>query len=439
MLAILTTHPIQYQVPLWQMLARQTSIPFEVWYLSDHATKQSRDREFGQTFSWDIGMLEDHPHRFLQTAPGASPNKFWRCRISESLPDLFRKRNVSALWINGWQVAAYWQAAWAAKRAGVKVWLRGESNNLEAETLKTENLKGESRKKVARHLLKQAGKKFLLDQLFQRVDHFLCIGTANSELYRSYGVPEAKLHMALYAVDNDRFRRQAEAIRGQRTEIRSQWGIPEDAFCVLFCGKFIPKKRPMDLVRAASLLITENSITNPPKDGFAVANNRPLHLLFVGSGELGQELREASHVVFDAEADRMTEVGDQRSEKGNPSSDFGHLTSGTKPTASFAGFLNQTEISRAYVAADCLVLPSDYSETWGLVVNEAMASGLPCIISDHCGCAWELANLPGNLAYPCGDTSALRDRILSLGRSDKLASKPPSMEAVCAVAESLWI
>src|SRR5205823_4093962 len=80
----------------------------------------------------------------------------------------------------------------------------------------------------------------------------------------------------------------------------------------------------------------------------------------------------------------------------------------TKPNASFVGFLNQSEISRAYVAADCLVLPSDAKETWGLVVNEAMASGLPCIVSDACGCAEDLiAPIRRDLCYPVGDLVAL--------------------------------
>ena len=55
----------------------------------------------------------------------------------------------------------------------------------------------------------------------------------------------------------------------------------------------------------------------------------------------------------------------------------------------FAGFLNQGEIATAYAAADVLVLPSDWGETWGLVVNEAMACGLPAILSNACGCAPE--------------------------------------------------
>ena len=74
----------------------------------------------------------------------------------------------------------------------------------------------------------------------------------------------------------------------------------------------------------------------------------------------------------------------------------------------FVGFLNQTEITRAYAAVDCLVLPSDYGETWGLVVNEAMACGLPVIVSDRVGCAPDLVEegLTGAV-YPCGDINAL--------------------------------
>ena len=78
------------------------------------------------------------------------------------------------------------------------------------------------------------------------------------------------------------------------------------------------------------------------------------------------------------------------------------------PNASFVGFLNQSEISRAYVAADCLVLPSNATETWGLVVNEAMASGLPCIVSNTCGCAEDLVEpIRPDLCYPVGDIIAL--------------------------------
>jgi glycosyltransferase involved in cell wall biosynthesis len=75
---------------------------------------------------------------------------------------------------------------------------------------------------------------------------------------------------------------------------------------------------------------------------------------------------------------------------------------------SFTGFLNQSQIVAAYAAADALVLPSDGGETWGLVVNEAMACGLPCFVSDQVGCSPDLIipNQTGAL-FPLGDYKAL--------------------------------
>src|SRR5206468_2285855 len=64
----------------------------------------------------------------------------------------------------------------------------------------------------------------------------------------------------------------------------------------------------------------------------------------------------------------------------------------------FTGFLNQSEIVQAYLAADALVLPSDGEETWGLVVNEAMSCGRPCIVSDCVGCGPDLV-APGTTGF----------------------------------------
>jgi glycosyltransferase involved in cell wall biosynthesis len=77
----------------------------------------------------------------------------------------------------------------------------------------------------------------------------------------------------------------------------------------------------------------------------------------------------------------------------------------------FAGFKNQTELPAVYAAADCFVLPSTI-ETWGLVVNEAMASGLPAIVTEACGCAPDLvANGETGYVYPAGDAPQLWDRL----------------------------
>jgi glycosyltransferase involved in cell wall biosynthesis len=392
MLAVLTTHPIQYQVPLWQELARDGRVPFEVWYLTDHGTRWSRDREFGRTFKWDLDTLSGYPYTFLDVQKGASPNSFWMCRLRERLRDRLKGTGALALWIQGWQVGAYWQAVREAKTAGIELWLRAESNNL-----------------GPRSWLMSVQRSLKNRWFFRHVDRFFYIGEANRQLYEEFGVEEDKLYPARYAVDNGRFALQAASLRLKRNELRQQWGIPDDAFCVLFCGKFIPKKRPLDLIAAARILIRNNERPQP-------------HLLFVGSGVLGCEIRRSCKVVFDAEAAVLSLPNDD-----------------TKPgvilpRASFAGFLNQTEISKAYVAADCLVLPSDYSETWGLVVNEALASGLPCLVSRACGCAGELA---GNGAFDLGNINELANKLTRFAREGCEVIAPPMItETVNSIARA---
>ncbi len=383
MLTILTTHPIQYQVPLWQALARDGRVPFEVWYLSDHGSRVSHDAEFGTRFAWDLDMLSGYPHHFLKVPEGSTPTDFWNCRVVESLTERMKASGTRVLWIQGWQVAAYWQAVQAAHQAGVQVWLRGESNDL-APTAAWKNII----------------KRVLLGWLFKRVNRFLCIGTGNRRLYAKYGVTPERLLSAPYCVDNERFQKQASALMPRRQELRKNWGVADDALCVLFCGKFIPKKRPLDLVQAASRLLNSHPHSR-------------LHLLFAGSGELGAELRAQTEVIVDAE---------------NVSADA--TSEELRPRASFAGFLNQTQISQAYVAADVLVLPSDFGETWGLVANEAMASGLPCILSSRCGSAEDLGRLPPNQVFPFGDVEALADCLMSRSASRARDEADPAWRTI---------
>ena len=392
MLAILTTHPIQYQVPLWQALGRDGRVPFEVWYLTDHGTRRTRDREFGQTFAWDIDTLSGYPNRLLEVDRRATPSSFWKCRLRERLQHRLRASHVTALWIQGWQVAAYWQAVREARSTGIEVWLRGESNDLAPQSQ-----------------WKRTIKRVRNGWLFRRVDRFFYIGEANRRLYEEFGVPETKLYPAPYAVDNERFAMQAAALRPRRAALREQWGIPDDAFCVLFCGKFIPKKRPLDLVAAARNLIGTGALSK-------------VHLLFVGSGILGLELRRMCRVVSDADG-RFTPP---RLEGANYDSSL--------PPASFAGFLNQKEISQAYVAADCLVLPSDYRETWGLVVNEALASGVPSLVSQACGCAEELS---GGRSFIPGDIEMLCSGLVRLAREGgKIIAPPTISESVSSIVHA---
>ena len=390
MLVILTSHPIQYQAPMWRALAQDGRVPFEVWFLTDHAVRPTHDREFGKSFAWDRDLLAGYSYRFLPVRAGWQLDRFRGIHVTEPWSKLFKEHGVTRLWVEGWRFSENWAAVFAARGAGVEVWMRGETNDLRPRA---------GGKEIIRRVL--------LARLFARVSSFLCIGSANRRFYKSFGIEDSKLLSAPYCVDNQWFAEQAEQLKGQKMQLRREWGIPDDAFCLLFCGKFIPKKRPMDLVHAARQVMNGSS-------------GRAVHLVFVGSGALGDDLRSVCQVVFDAEDCNYQPLvpAKPQSEAGSTPTPLFRQRPKAKPdqlpTASFAGFLNQGEIVKAYVLADCLVLPSDSGETWGLVVNEAIACGIPCIVSDACGCAEDIFNIPHCSRFPLGDVGILASNIQNL-------------------------
>jgi glycosyltransferase involved in cell wall biosynthesis len=344
--------------------------------MTSHGTEESYDAEFQRAFAWDIPMLAGYPHRFLEAHHGAKPGAFWSCRLKESLATRMKECGATAIWIQGWNVFGYWQAVYAARKLGLRVWVRGESNTLSS-----------------RSFLAKAARRAKLQLLFGNIHTFFYIGSANRDLYLECRIDESRLAPAPYAVDNHRFANQANELRPSRTAIRQRWEIPTDSYCILFCGKFITKKRPMDLVEAVCRLLE-------------TCTHRTIHILFVGSGPLDLELRRACNTRFDSEA-------------------LGESGGVTRPAASFVGFLNQSMLCEAYVAADCLVLPSDSGETWGLVVNEALAAGLPCVVSDACGCARDLAP---HSTFACGNIADLCSKLVTVMRGNLRLTLPPSFQ-----------
>lgn len=222
-------------------------------------------------------------------------------------------------------------------------------------------VRGESNTLRRRPLWKQ----WLHRLLLRGYERFLAIGKSNRDFYRLAGVSLERIHDCRYFIDNSRFSGEVKKLRGKRAVLREGWAIPPQSTCFLYAGKLEPKKRILDLLDA---------LAKVRGDGAAC------HLLVVGNGELMKAAKEVA----------ATE----------------------NLPVTFAGFLNQAQIIEAYVAADCLVLPSDDGETWGLVVNEAMACGLPAIVSDRVGCGPDLieTGVTGAI-YPMGDSGALADRL----------------------------
>jgi glycosyltransferase involved in cell wall biosynthesis len=210
----------------------------------------------------------------------------------------------------------------------------------------------------------------LYQAAFERVQAFLVIGSRNRDYYRAFNVPDAKFFWAPYGVDNDWFSLGENERAAARARVRSRLGVSPDTIVFASAAKLIARKRPFDLIGAVAAL---------RRRGINA------HALFIGDGEArgAMEQRAAENGVADA--------------------------------MSIAGFVNQRELPSWYAAADALVLPSDSRETWGLVVNEAMAAGLPVVVSDAAGCSVDLV-LDGEngFSYPCGDVDILADRLASI-------------------------
>jgi glycosyltransferase involved in cell wall biosynthesis len=197
-------------------------------------------------------------------------------------------------------------------------------------------------------------------------DAALVGGAPQKRYFTSLGLPEKRIFIGYDAVDNDYFFRRTEEIRNSPAEARLRYGLPEHYFLSL--GRFVGKKNLGTLLKAYRkfLDVTPDSKT---------------HLVMVGAGEeepnlqaLCKELRLLTY-----RAAETSGLGTQ---------DTAPPAKG-KPGVHFFGFRQVDENPWFYALADAFVLPSLYEE-WGLVVNEAMASGLPVVVSETAGCAEDL-------------------------------------------------
>jgi len=357
-LAIIATHPVQYQVPLYRRLARCSTIDLTVFFCSAAGAESYFDRGFGRQVQWDRPLRDGYRWEVLPNL-SMSPDvsRFWGV-VNPAVLTRLRGHRFDAVMLQGWSRLTHLLALAVGRAMGVPILMRAEASLL-----------------AARPRWKERLKKPILAALFKRVDAFLAIGRGAREFYRAYGVEEVRIFDTPYAVDNEFFLARAQELGPVRREIRAKRGL-SDAPVVLFCGKLGPVKAPGVLL-----------------DAFAMA--RPevkARLVFVGDGPLRAVLEERAR------------------------------SRGLRDVL-FPGFRNQSELPEWYAAADLLVVPSE-SETWGLVINEAMCFGLPVIVSDRVGAGLDLVRDGENgFVFRKGDVGQLASCLATLLRDAELRQR----------------
>jgi len=169
-------------------------------------------------------------------------------------------------------------------------------------------------------------------------------GTPQRDYLVQLGLPKESVFLGYDAVDNEYFGRKCEEIRGRGPDLRHQNRLPERYF--LASARFVEKKNLSRLLQGYARYREQNI-------------ERPWHLVLLGDGPLNRDIRSLI-------------------------SDFS-----LQDCVHLPGFKQYIELPIYYGLAGAFIHAST-TEQWGLVVNEAMASGLPVLVSNRCGCAADL-------------------------------------------------
>jgi glycosyltransferase involved in cell wall biosynthesis len=344
-LTAVLTHPIQYYAPWFRHI--ETHAP-ELALTVVHATQPTAEQQgvgFGRAFEWDVPLTEGY--RSITVRPAHPEDRIDSGHFTGlDVPEIGRAIEDTAPDV---VLITGWYSVTLIRALAA-------CRSLGVPTL----YRGDSHLLSGPRGWKRPLWTIKTTILQRQFDGFLSPGVRVKEYLEWYGVPDHKIFQVPHAVDNQRFAAAAAPYKdpGVRAAARLRRGIDPDAFVPLFVGKLVRSKRPVNVVRAAARLAPGCT------------------LLVVGSGPLEADVRTAA---ADLDVDLK-----------------------------MVGFMNQSELGEAYGIADCLTLPSDFPETWGLVVNEALASGLPCVVSSAVGCAPDMIrDGETGYVYPLDDIAAL--------------------------------
>jgi glycosyltransferase involved in cell wall biosynthesis len=320
---LVSSQPIQNAAPL-QIMARDNRVDSLTAYCSLPDKKLWRDAESLTREAFDLPVLDGYSWVKLRNySPMPSLGKFFGL-INPSVIGLVSSRDCCVVF--GHSYVSFWMAIAAAKFCGKPLLLTTDATYIDSQY-------GGS--------WKSSLKKKFLPYLYNRVaDLVLVPSTASKRFVCSLGVPEDRVVVTPYVVDNDYI--SAVAGRTDRKKVREEWQVPHEAVVVVFCAKFLPRKRPQDALRA-----------------FAQADVPNSYLVMIGDGPLRESLK--AEVEELALADRVR----------------------------FPGLIKYSRLPEAYAASDVLVFSSEH-EPYGLPVNEAMICGIPAIVSDRIGAGYDL-------------------------------------------------
>lgn len=289
-----------------------------------------------------------------------------RAKLQQGFCSALEQVNPDVVAVNGWNNFGSLAAANCCVRRGIPMVVMSES----------------ARHDEARIWWKEMIKRRMVDFYSAA----LVGGQRHVDYLVELGMPRERIFTGYDVVDNDYFGRRTAEIRNSKSETRNMYGLPENYF--LASARFIEKKNLPRLIRAYAEYrdrLKETGVTDPGYN-----KGTPWDLVLLGDGPLRETLN-------------------------------GQLsTLNLHSHVHLPGFKQYDELPVYYALANAFVHPST-TEQWGLVVNEAIASGLPVIVSDRCGCVPELVKGNGFTFNPMDghELASLLFRMTTLSDDDR--------------------
>lgn len=314
-LAIVTTHPIQYNAPLFRLMAKQKDLEIHVFF-SRTSEQMSYDPDFQRQVIWDTPLTDGYTHSRVDATGTVG---------IENLKQSVKSFKPHALIVYGWNFPGHRQMI-RTFYGQIPVGFRGDSHLLNPMTF-----------------WKRWLRKAVLHRIYRHVDLAFSVGTANTAYFQWSGMPEANIVLAPHSVDNAYWQQDAIARQQAAEQWKTELGIPKTDSAIGFAGKLEPLKQVDLLIKAFERIASQK-----------------IHLIIAGTGPDEEKLKQqaANH-----------------------------------PRIHFAGFVNQSRMPIFYRMLSAFVLPSS-SETWGLSVNEALACGTRCMVSNRVGCGQDIFKDP---------------------------------------------
>lgn len=256
-LAIVTTHPIQYYAPLFNMLSQRSVIKIKVFYTWSQSQKGKKfDPGFGKNIEWDIPLLNGYDYTFVDNISRKPGTHHFKGINNPTLNKEIKQWQPDAILIIGWSFKSH-LSCMSSFYNKIPILFRGDS------TL----------------LAEQLGPRLLIRTLFLRwvyrhINYALYVGTNNKLYFLRHGVKEKQLIFAPHAVDNERFFDKDNKYSEQALLWRKDLGIKSTDIVFLYAGKLEYKKDPILLIKA-----------------FKKIKRAEVHLIMLGNGPLEKKLK----------------------------------------------------------------------------------------------------------------------------------------------------